>query len=98
MSWLGRVGMSPVPEQPLAGRLVDHEHHLLVRSQAMGMKGAQFFLYQRIERDGVLLCEAKFDAVCIGFDGRPRRLPKALIDVINRSGPDKNEPSVPDRS
>ena len=69
---------------------------LLVRSRSAGMKGAQFFLHQSIERDGVLLCEARFDAVCIGFDGRPRRLPKALIDVINRTTADKNGLGVPD--
>lgn len=153
--------MSEIPEQPLAGRLVDDEHHLLVRvyyedtdfsgvvyyanymkffergrsdflrligihhrelaqmdpplafavahidvtykapariddillvrSRSTGMKGAQFFLHQRIEREGVLLCEARFDAVCIGFDGRPRRLPKTLADVINRTVIDEND-------
>ncbi|MBW8881458.1 MAG: tol-pal system-associated acyl-CoA thioesterase, partial [Asticcacaulis sp.] len=62
---------------------------LTVRSRSAGLKGSRFFVYQRIERSGVLLCEAKFEAVCIDFDGRPRRLPKSLIDVINRTIIDK---------
>jgi acyl-CoA thioester hydrolase len=55
---------------------------LLIRSRPTGMKGAQFFLHQRIERDGHLLCEAHFTAVCIDFKNKPRRLPKALSAVI----------------
>ncbi|EGF93358.1 tol-pal system-associated acyl-CoA thioesterase [Asticcacaulis biprosthecium C19] len=62
---------------------------VLVRSRSTGVKGAQFFLHQRIERDGVLLCEAHFDAVCIGFDGRPRRLPRLLVNAINHTVTDK---------
>jgi len=56
---------------------------VVVKSRSAGMKGAQFFLDQRIERDGVLLCEAKFTAVCIDFNNRPRRLPKLLVDRIS---------------
>jgi acyl-CoA thioester hydrolase len=56
---------------------------LLVRSRPTGIKGAQFFLHQRIERDGILLCEARFTAVCIDFKSRPRRLPKDLIQIMS---------------
>jgi acyl-CoA thioester hydrolase len=151
--------MTDIPEQPLAGRLVDDEHHLLVRiyyedtdfsgvvynanymkflergrsdylrligvhhhelarmdpplafaithiemtfkapakiddvllvrSRSTGVKGAQFFLKQWIERDGVVLCEARIDAACLGFDGRPRRLPTMLVNAINHTVTDK---------
>lgn len=60
---------------------------LLVRSRPTGMKGAQFFLHQRIERDGLLLCEAHFTAVCIDFKNRPKRLPKSLAAFIEATVP-----------
>lgn len=56
---------------------------ITVESRAIGIKGAQFFLDQRIMRDGVLLCEARFDAVCIDLKNRPRRLPKTLAERIS---------------
>lgn len=63
---------------------------LLVRSRAAGMKGALFTLQQTVERDGQILCQAKLNAVCIGFDGRPRRLPKLLADAVATSLMEKN--------
>ena len=54
-----------------------------VRTRLTGMKGAQFFLEQVCERDGVKLCEARINIVCIDGDGRPRRLPKAFAEALN---------------
>ena len=56
---------------------------LTVVTRVAGSKGAQFFLDQTIERDGALVALAHLDIVCIDGAGRPRRLPKALGDVIS---------------
>ncbi len=53
-----------------------------VISRVTTVKAAQFILDQRIERDGQLLCEARFDIVCIDLKSKPRRLPRGLLDVI----------------
>jgi acyl-CoA thioester hydrolase len=53
-----------------------------VVSRVTQVKAAQFILDQRIERDGLLLCHARFDIVCIDLKSKPRRLPKHLQDVI----------------
>jgi acyl-CoA thioester hydrolase len=53
-----------------------------VISRVTTIKAAQFILDQRIERDGRLLCQARFDIVCIDLKSKPRRLPKHLQDVI----------------
>ncbi len=56
---------------------------ITVRTRLLGSRGAQFFLDQRCERDGVVLCEGKVDVVCIDGQGRPRRLPKAFALLMN---------------
>ncbi len=53
-----------------------------VVSRPAAIRGALFVLDQRIERNGELLCEARFDVVCINLENRPRRLPKALSERI----------------
>ncbi len=53
-----------------------------VITRVVAVKAAQFILDQRIERDGQLLCEARFDIVCIDLKSKPRRLPKSVLDVI----------------
>ncbi len=56
---------------------------ITVRTRIAGLRGAQIFMEQSCERDGVVLCEGRFDIVCIDGDGRPRRLPKLLADALN---------------
>ena len=56
---------------------------LTVVTRVAGAKGAQFFLDQAILRDDTLVAAARLDIVCIDVQGRPRRLPKDLADVIN---------------
>ncbi len=53
-----------------------------VRTRMITMKGAQFFLEQICERDGVKLCEGRINVVCIDGEGRPRRLPKAFAEAL----------------
>lgn len=55
---------------------------LTVTTRVAGMRGAQFFLDQVINRDGVVVAEARLDIVCIDGQGRPRRLPKDLAGII----------------
>ena len=66
---------------------------ITVRTRLMGMRGAQFFLEQVCERDGVKLCEGRINIVCIDGEGRPRRLPKAFADALTSS-----QPPVPDNA
>ncbi len=56
---------------------------LMVRTRVAGLRGAQIFMDQRCERDGVVLCEGRFDIVCIDGNGRPRRLPKSLAEAMH---------------
>ena len=55
---------------------------LTVTSRLAGTRGAQFFIDQAILRAGVVIAEGRVDVVCIDAQGAPRRLPKALSDVI----------------
>jgi len=56
---------------------------LTVKTRMTDLRGAQFFLEQVCEREGVRLCEARIDIACINGEGAPRRLPKALADALN---------------
>ncbi len=55
---------------------------ITVRTRVAGTRGAQIFMEQSCERDGTVLCEGRFDIVCIDGGGRPRRLPKALAEAL----------------
>jgi acyl-CoA thioester hydrolase len=44
--------------------------------------GARLTLAQRIERDGVVLMQAKVEVVLITKDGRPHRLPPELMAIL----------------
>ena len=46
---------------------------LVIRTGFAGMKGPRLIFNQRVERDGVLLCQAEVVAVAIYPDGRARR-------------------------
>ena len=47
-----------------------------------GAKGARFFFSQEIRREEELLCTAEVEAACMSLEGRPRRLPKELMDFF----------------
>ncbi|WP_140983991.1 tol-pal system-associated acyl-CoA thioesterase [Asticcacaulis tiandongensis] len=55
---------------------------LWVRSEIDHGQGARFYLTQRIECKGKLLCSGKLQLVCIDMAARPRRLPKSLLDIV----------------
>ncbi|ESQ80190.1 tol-pal system-associated acyl-CoA thioesterase [Asticcacaulis sp. YBE204] len=55
---------------------------LWVRSEIDYGQGARFYLTQRIECKGKLLCSGKLQLVCIDMASRPRRLPKSLLDIV----------------
>lgn len=55
---------------------------IIVRTRIAGTRGARIFMEQSCERDGVVLCEGRFDIVCIDGSGRPRRLPPMLAEAL----------------
>lgn len=57
---------------------------LVVRTRFHDMKGVRFYARQSIQRDGVSLCEAMIQAVCIDLDGRARRMPKSVADGLQQ--------------
>lgn len=56
---------------------------LTVRTRPVAVRGAQIVMRQRIERDGLCVCEATFDIVCIDFKNRPRRLPREISQRVS---------------
>lgn len=52
---------------------------LEVITVATGAKGARFFFSQEITRGKDVLARAEVEAACMTLEGRPRRLPKALL-------------------
>ncbi len=52
---------------------------LTIVTRTEEVSGARIRMAQRLERDGVLLVEAKVEAAIIGEGGRPRRFPKEWI-------------------
>ncbi|MEM8986746.1 MAG: tol-pal system-associated acyl-CoA thioesterase [Pseudomonadota bacterium] len=56
---------------------------LQVRTCYVGLKGARLFIEQDILRGKDLIATAKVEAACLSKDGRPRRLPKALIEKVS---------------
>lgn len=55
---------------------------LIVTTAYEAIRGPRLMIRQSIERDGVALCRAEVEAVCIHLDGRPRRPTRALIAAI----------------
>ncbi len=51
---------------------------LLVETAPVSASGARMVLDQRVLRDGAVLFEARVTVVCLGPDGRARRLPAGL--------------------
>lgn len=53
---------------------------LEVRTRFLSAKGARMFLSQEIWREETLIARAEVEAACMTLSGRPRRLPKEIID------------------
>ncbi len=55
---------------------------ICVRSRLIKARGASFSIEQRVTRDEQLLAEGQVQVVCIDMAGRPKRMPKDLMDTI----------------
>jgi acyl-CoA thioester hydrolase len=60
------------------------EDALVVDTTLADVGAATLQVRQRIRRDGELLADLDILVACIGRDGRPRRLPSALREVLTR--------------
>jgi acyl-CoA thioester hydrolase len=58
------------------------EDALTVDTVLSGVGAATLTVRQRIWRDGELLVDIDMLVACVGRDGRPRRLPRALRDAL----------------
>lgn len=65
---------------------------LVITTRVLGYERARGLRRTTVERDGVLLVEAKTEWAWIGLDGRPRRIPPEVIADFS-AGPDR--PSTP---
>ena len=55
---------------------------LTVETRVTRAKGARISFAQRVLRGEELLLTAEVEAACIDLEGRPKRLPKPVIDAI----------------
>lgn len=55
---------------------------LIVETCFTRVRGARMAITQRILRGETVLVTAGVDAACIDLEGRPRRLPAAVVDAI----------------
>jgi acyl-CoA thioester hydrolase len=55
---------------------------LVVATTFDSVRGARMFARQRVLRGTELLCEAEVTAAVIGMDGRPRRPPREMLDLL----------------
>jgi len=55
---------------------------LLVRTTYDSVKGPRLFVSQRITRRDETIAEAKVQAVCIDMQGRARRPPPGMADLL----------------
>jgi len=55
---------------------------LVVRTTYDAAKGPRLFISQRITRGGELVCAAKVEAACIDMQGRPRKPPAGMLDLL----------------
>jgi len=53
-----------------------------VGSRLLDVRGASFSLKQWVEKDGRRRAEGEVQVVCIDMQGRPKRMPKPLLDII----------------
>lgn len=53
---------------------------LEVRTRFLEVRGARMLLEQEIRRAETLIARADVEAACMNLEGRPRRIPPALVD------------------
>ena len=57
---------------------------LTIETRFLAAKGARLVIRQRVMCAGEVLVTADVEAACIDLEGRPRRLPKTLLDQVQR--------------
>ena len=62
------------------------ENELVVRTKILEIKNASFSLQQIIERNSELIFNSKILMVCINSIGRPKKIPKNLLDLLKKHG------------
>lgn len=55
---------------------------ICIRSRLIQARGASFTIEQRVTREDQLLAEGQVQVVCIDMAGRPKRMPKHLMGMI----------------
>ena len=55
---------------------------LAVRTTYDSARGPRLFISQRIPRGEELVCQAKVEAACIDLQGRPRKPPPGMLDML----------------
>lgn len=59
---------------------------LVVETRFVEARGARLGVTQTVTRGETVLITAEVDAACIDLDGRPRRLPRGVVEAIARAG------------
>ncbi len=57
---------------------------LVVHTVFEGFRGAVMIVAQRVTRAGEPIAEARVHVVSIGLDGRPRRLPRLMVEILKQ--------------
>ncbi|WP_440958887.1 tol-pal system-associated acyl-CoA thioesterase [Oceanicaulis sp. LC35] len=57
---------------------------LTIETRFLSAKGARLVIRQRVMAAGEVLVTADVEAACIDLEGRPRRLPKSMLDQVLR--------------
>lgn len=57
---------------------------LTIETRFLAAKGARLVIAQRVVCAAEVLVTADVEAACIDLEGRPRRLPKTLLDRVQR--------------
>lgn len=57
---------------------------LMIETRFLAAKGARLVIRQRVMCAGEVLVTADVEAACIDLEGRPRRLPKTLLERVQR--------------
>jgi len=55
---------------------------ICIKSRLLRARGASFTLEQTVTRSEHILAKGEVEVVCIDLEGRPRRMPKALMEAI----------------
>lgn len=81
----GRAGAYMVVEMAIRYRRpAKLDDELLVLSRIGDIRAASCVIHQRVMRDGDVLTEAEVVAAFLSPEGRPRRQPRAWVDIFKR--------------